>query len=110
MKIGSAIALLAIALISAPAGAADGMTTAGLRSLCAAQSGTKQRLTCDGYLVGFVDGAAMVAATWGRTPWCAKDADIETTFLRYSRAHPEEDTNRAAVTIYLAMTEAYPCK
>ena len=110
MKIGSAMALLAVALVSAPAGAADGMTTAGLRGLCSAQAGTGQRLTCSGYLVGYVDGAAIVATTSGRKPWCAKDADIETTFLRYSRAHPEADANPAAVTIYSAMTEAYPCK
>jgi hypothetical protein len=105
----AAIALLTITL-SAPARGADGMTTANLRTLCLAQSGTTARLTCSGYLVGFVDGAAMVAATSSRPPWCAKDADIENTFLRYSRAHAEDDGQLAAVTIYLAMKEAYPCR
>jgi hypothetical protein len=60
--------------------------------------------------VGYVDGAAMVAATSGRPPWCAKDADIESTFLRFSQAHPENDAQLAAVTIYFAMKEAHPCK
>ena len=105
----AAIALLAITL-SAPAYAADGMTTGSLRKLCLSEEGTSARLTCSGYVVGYVDGAAMVASISGRLPWCAKDADIETTFLRYSHTHPEEDAQLAAVTIYLAMQEAYPCK
>jgi len=105
----AAIALLAITL-SAPARAADGMTTANLRTLCLAQSGTTARLTCSGYLVGFVDGAAIVAATLSRPPWCAKNADVESTFLRFSQAHPQDDGQLAAVTIYLAMQEAYPCR
>jgi hypothetical protein len=105
----AAIVLLAITL-SAPVRAADGMTTATLRALCLGQSGTTARLTCSGYLVGFVDGVAIVAATSSRPPWCAKDADVENTFLRYSKAHPEDDARPAAVTIFYAMKEAYPCK
>jgi hypothetical protein len=103
------IALLAITL-NAPAHAAEGMTTATLRTLCLAQSGTTARLTCSGYLVGFVDGASIVAATSSRPPWCAKDADLESTFLRFSQAHPEDNAKPAAVTIYFAMKEAHPCK
>ena len=111
----AAIALLAITItLSAPTRATEGMTTANLRTLCLAQSGTTARLTCSGYLVGFVDGVAMAdAATFTRqTAWCAKDsdADVENTFLRFSRAHPENDGQPAAVTIYLAMKEAHPCK
>jgi hypothetical protein len=105
------VALVAIALLMLGAPAyGDGMTTAQLRTLCNAPKGSTQRVTCAGYLVGYVDGAAMVASTSGRLPWCAKDADVEATFMRYSKAHPGDDAQQAAATIYFAMQEAYPCK
>ena len=90
--------------------AAEGMTTAQLRALCVAKSGTHARVSCNGYLVGFTDGAAMAASTLGKLPWCSKGGDIEATFLRYSQAHPNDDARPAAVTIYFAMQEAFPCK
>ena len=105
-------ALLAASLSTATgSGVAGGMTGEVFLDLC-----TKEKLLCQHYSVGVMDGAHMVA--WAANlrlhtcpPNTVSGEQIGEVVLKYLKDHPEELSRRyASYLVNKALVEAFPCR